>query len=212
MKKNFFQMSKYFMLASAFCMGMAFTACDDDDDDEPKKDNQEQKEDKEDEKKEDEKKEDEKKEDGAVEMEGKVISERDYTALPEGYETFWMADAAKEMVTIDGNGFTMVNGAEMENPWDNQYLILDHFSGCASGADYHIYVTMVSDGAGTMGVSAGSWGNNDALSFDFEAGEKTYNVTFAGTNIGEDADHVNFNSGKFVGTYTIKKVVFTMVE
>ncbi|MCQ2227245.1 MAG: hypothetical protein MJZ01_04965 [Bacteroidales bacterium] len=213
MKKNFFQMSKYFMLASALCMGMAFTACDDDDD-EPKKPQEEQKEDKEDEKKEDEKKDDEKKDDD-VKMEGSVIQEIDYTTY-DG-EVFWMSDANKEgddpWYSRDSEGFHMNVAEAQEANYVNQYLILDHFDGmCVTGNDYKLYVTIDSEVDGLIEVHVGGWDHGVDTTFEFQKGSKTYEIEIAGDSLGEKSQHVKFNSAMTAGKYTIKFISLRMIE
>ncbi len=193
------------MLASALCMGMAFTACDDDDDDEPKKPQEEQKE--------DEKKEDEKKEDD-VKMEGTVIQEIDYTTY-DG-EVFWMSDINKEgddpWYSRDSEGFHMNVAEAQEANYVNQYLILDHFKGCVPGNDYKLYVTIDSEVDGLIEVHVGNWNGGCDTTFEFQKGSKTYEVEIAGDNIGEDAEHVKFNSAMTAGKYTIKFISLRMLE
>lgn len=128
-----------------------------------------------------------------------VDYEKDWTTA--GSYSFWAPDAVKANISVDGEGFKLVNAAATDN-WQVQYHIADGLA-IKKGESYTLKLTVKGSDEGTLALGIGDWGTRADGSVNFDTDWTEYSIPFTAV---ADGGFVLAQSGKFVGTLQIKNV------
>ena len=135
----------------------------------------------------------------------KIDFEKDWTTA--GSYTYWAPNEVKANITVNGDGFKLVNAAATDN-WRVQYHIADGLP-LKKDSEYILKMTVKGSGEGTLAVGIGDWGGRANGSIAFNTDWKEYAVPFKAVANG---GFVICQSGAFVGTLQIRNVKIVHME
>lgn len=135
----------------------------------------------------------------------KTDFEKDWTTA--GSYTYWAPNEVKANITVNGDGFKLVNAAATDN-WRVQYNIADGLP-LKKDSEYILKMTVKGSGEGTLAVGIGDWGGRANGSIAFNTDWKEYAVPFKAVANG---GFVICQSGAFVGTLQIRNVKIVHME